>query len=382
MTSMRSPETELRIFSQQVENDPGFFVSTCPQTKIIQSCNAALSLSLGYGSPTELIGRPIRDIYDPECHPLFHYYYQMWLKNGRFEGLGLRLKSKNGTVIPIYVQVDSIRDELGQIRYSKVHYRPTEWFTDSLYGSTHRLRIAGDAAASYETNQSLANEYLERLNHNLSLCSINAQLIQQQFGQYNQIESQEGSFEVSINQILQKALALEKAVSITQALVMSSNPLTKNIESDGICKPEFQLQQSMEIIRSKFKQKDIGIQSQIKNLEIEIPLSTLAFLQIVFNLFAIAFEFCSRTPACPLVVVESSILNGYFQIRVGNLGPPLAKAEEINLFSPFFTTKDCASLGGMEMFVIQDILKKIGGSVAYSQYNGQACLDVRIPIKV
>lgn len=100
------------------ENLPVLSVSVDAETKSIKRCSKHLANRLGWGSD-ELIGRPLIDVYHPDCHDIAQAALLEFLKTGEVKCADLVLCHKDGSPIPVSLHATAIRDKSGEITASR-----------------------------------------------------------------------------------------------------------------------------------------------------------------------------------------------------------------------------------------------------------------------
>ncbi|MCG8605731.1 PAS domain S-box protein, partial [bacterium] len=101
---------------------PDMFASVDPETAMIRQCNQTLATNLGY-SKAEIIGRPIFDVYHPDCMEEVQKAFDSFVKTGEVHNAELQLQRKNGSKIDVILNVSTVRDEQGNILYSSSIWR-------------------------------------------------------------------------------------------------------------------------------------------------------------------------------------------------------------------------------------------------------------------
>jgi len=98
-------------------NAPDMMVSVDPRTKKIVECNKMLLNKLGY-TRQELIETEIFKLYHPESHEKAYKLFAQFKIKGEISNEKLILRTKNGTKMPITLNVSSVRDSKGEILHS------------------------------------------------------------------------------------------------------------------------------------------------------------------------------------------------------------------------------------------------------------------------
>ncbi|MBF0454575.1 MAG: PAS domain S-box protein [Magnetococcales bacterium] len=104
------------------DHAPDMFASVSAQTALILECNQTLCTKLGY-TREELIGRPIFEVYHPECLNAAKRAFDTFVKTGVVNNADLILQQKEGNPIPVALHVTSERDSEGQIVKSRSSWR-------------------------------------------------------------------------------------------------------------------------------------------------------------------------------------------------------------------------------------------------------------------
>ncbi|PCJ84081.1 MAG: hypothetical protein COA57_09830 [Flavobacteriales bacterium] len=104
------------------ENSPDMLCSIEAKTGKLMQCNNAMASSLGY-SKSELIGRPVMELYHPESIDKTKKVFQQLVKNGSVKGAELQLMRKDGSKMAIRLNVSAFKDKKGQIIYSRTSFQ-------------------------------------------------------------------------------------------------------------------------------------------------------------------------------------------------------------------------------------------------------------------
>ncbi|MBT3747789.1 MAG: PAS domain S-box protein, partial [Bacteroidetes bacterium] len=104
------------------DNEPDMHVSVDPNTAEILQCNHTLINKLGY-SKSEIIGQPIFKMYHPDCMDDVKKAFQSFVETGEVNNAELQLRRKDGSIIEVSLNVSAVRDEIGNIIYSRSAWR-------------------------------------------------------------------------------------------------------------------------------------------------------------------------------------------------------------------------------------------------------------------
>lgn len=105
-------------YSDLYNNSPDMYVSVEADTALIRQCNQTLADKLGY-SKTDIIDRPIFDLYHPDCMVDVKKAFHSFIETGEVQDAELQLKRHDGNKIDVNLNVTAVRDENGKILYSR-----------------------------------------------------------------------------------------------------------------------------------------------------------------------------------------------------------------------------------------------------------------------
>ena len=104
------------------DNAPDMFVSVDTKTSTILRCNQTLVDALGY-TKDEIMGQSIFFVYHSDCIKNAKKYSQQFVNTGEIHDAELQLKRKDGKKIDVSLNVSAVRDEKGNIIYSRSVWR-------------------------------------------------------------------------------------------------------------------------------------------------------------------------------------------------------------------------------------------------------------------
>jgi len=113
------PEAAYRDF---YENAPDMFVCVEAETARILDCNRATAEVTGY-TKDEIIGRPVFEMYHPDCMEDMRRAFERFATTGEVRDAELQLRAKNGSRIDVSVNVSAVRDQAGNVIYSRSVWR-------------------------------------------------------------------------------------------------------------------------------------------------------------------------------------------------------------------------------------------------------------------
>ncbi len=123
---------ELELAKQRYEDlydgAPDMYVSVDAHTALIIRCNETLVSTLGYADKTDIIGRPIFDMYHKDSHEKAQAAFRTFVETGSVKNAELQLLRADGRPLDVSLNVKAIRDKHGRILHSHSAWRDiTEW---------------------------------------------------------------------------------------------------------------------------------------------------------------------------------------------------------------------------------------------------------------
>jgi len=117
--ALRKSEEKFQIL---YDNSPDMYVSVSPIDANILLCNKTLLKNTGY-SKKEVIGFPIYKMYHNDCMSKVKKHFKEFTKKGIIKDKELILKRKDGSKIEVNLNVNSVKDEFGNILNSISSWR-------------------------------------------------------------------------------------------------------------------------------------------------------------------------------------------------------------------------------------------------------------------
>lgn len=126
VTEHKKIEEDLKISEEKYQdlydNAPDMFCSVDAKTTTVIRCNQTLVQQTGY-TREEIIGHTIFDRYHPDCIEGAKKAFQSFASIGEVHDAELQLKKKDGGKIDVSLNVSAVRDELGNVLYSRSNWR-------------------------------------------------------------------------------------------------------------------------------------------------------------------------------------------------------------------------------------------------------------------
>lgn len=109
-------------YADLYENSPDMFFSVDATTGKFINCNKTLCKATGY-TKSELIGKPLSEMYHPDSMERFHENLEKYRKTGEIRNSELKIIVKDGTTRTVLLNSSAVRDEEGEIIYSRSVWR-------------------------------------------------------------------------------------------------------------------------------------------------------------------------------------------------------------------------------------------------------------------
>ena len=126
ITEKKQMEGEIRESEEKIRvlynNSPDMSASVSPHDASILQCNETLLNKTGY-SREEVIGSPIFKIYHNDCMAEVKKAFQEFVETGVIKDRELTVKRKDGSKIDVSLNVNAIRGQTGEIKYSVSSWR-------------------------------------------------------------------------------------------------------------------------------------------------------------------------------------------------------------------------------------------------------------------
>ncbi len=115
-------EKLLAQYKDLYDNAPDMYVSVDAQTSKILQCNQTLCNVLDFRK-SEIVDRPIFEVYHPDCRPQVQVAFQTFLETGEVKDAQLQLQRKDGSKLDVSLNVRAVRDKQGKVLYSRSSWR-------------------------------------------------------------------------------------------------------------------------------------------------------------------------------------------------------------------------------------------------------------------
>lgn len=386
-------QATLEEYADLYNNVPDMLISVnAADGKIIQ-CNQTLLDTLGYNR-NEIIGHSAFDLYHPDCKDkVGDKIFSTWQNTGTITNQEMMLQRKDGSCLPVTIDVSSVRDEDNNIIQSStvIHeISDRKKLEEQLLISEKMATIAGLAAG-------VAHE----INTPLSGIMQSIQLINMGFDpavEQNRILAAECGFDLfSFQNYLQKkeldfflngiqdsaAMAARIINSLLQfSRPQKSDPVPENLaelfdRSIELARTDYDLKKKYNILNIEF------IREYSSNLP-EVSCVGMEIEQVLINLIKNSCQAMAGNPSNTKsqIIVRTERSDEFAVIEVEDNGPGIRENIKHQIFDPFFTTKDIGEGTGLGLAVSYSIIcDKHNGSMLIESAPGKGtrCI-IKLPI--
>ena len=138
------------------------------------------------------------------------------------------------------------------------------------------------------------------------------------------------------------------------------------------------LNQTIDLLENYAIINNINIQTDLSS-SLPIIANDKAQLQQVFlNLISNAIDAISKDG---LIEIESRSTDSHIVVTISDDGPGIPKDQQTKVFEPFFTTKETEKGTGLGLWISNDIMEKMGGTIMFESREGEgSTFTVKIPI--
>lgn len=126
------------------DHAPDMFASADAESGTITACNDRLCKTLGW-TKAEILGRPIVDLYHPDCSDGVRNVFETFRKTGEVSEQELQLQRKDGSKLDVSLSLTATRDGEDRILYSRSSWRD---ISERIRGREAQLRLSKIASVA------------------------------------------------------------------------------------------------------------------------------------------------------------------------------------------------------------------------------------------
>ncbi len=347
------------------ENAPDMYVSVDPNTAIILRCNQTVATNLGY-TKREIVGRPIFDMYHPDCMDDVKRAFQSFAETGEVRHAELQLKRKDGTKIDVSLNVSAVRDDQGNILYSRSAWRDIterkqaeereKRLQQELYLSS-RLAAIGQLAAgvAHEINNPLTGimGYSERLLRKPT------------------DENTKKGLEI----IHRSSLRVSKIVQNLLTFARRHQPKKEYADINEIVK------EALELRAYELKASNIEVALVLASDLPQIMGDFHQLQEVFLNLILNAEQAMTEAHRGGKLIIKTKQLKNHVRISFADDGPGIPHQILDKLFDPFFSTREEKGGTGLGLSICHGIITEHEGKIyAKSKLGKGTTFFVELPL--
>jgi PAS domain S-box-containing protein len=339
-------------FRDLYDHAPDMFCSVDVADGRIVECNQTLVSKSGY-SKEEIVGRPVFDLYHPECRDRARRALQSFRETGHLDELELELQTRDGQRLAVSVGVSAIRDQKGNIVRTR-----------SVWRDISRRKHAEEVAE--QRRQELA--YVARLATVGELAASLAHELDQP------LTAVVANAQAGMRLIVREPPSLRKVGEILhdiagegQRAAQVIKALRDLLRKDDLQMTEVDINEVIKDILSSLRgQPSLRKVALLLHLETGLPHilgDRIQLEQVVLNLILNAAEAMQGVEggAGELKIRTSASALGEVEVTVWDTGVGMDEAAKEKIFDAFFTTKPGAL--GMGLSISRTIIEAHGGRI-------------------
>ena len=349
-------ESEAR-YEDLYDNAPDMFVSVDAKTSIILRCNQTLSKELGY-SKDEIIGHPIFSMYHPDSIEDAKKVFKSFTETGKVHNAELQMKRKDGSKINVILNVSAVRDEQGNILYSRSVWRD---ITERKEAEEKLEQTVKELARSNSDLEQFAYIASHDLKSPLFAISSFAKLLEKNYKDKLDRKAHE-----YIDFIVNSIDRMENLISdlLTYSRIGTSNSKLISVDVNKIFVRAI-ANLTVEIEKNGAKVTHDSLPTVIGN---DIQLE-----QLLQNLIGNAIKFHSQEPPRVHISVEQKGENWVFSVKDNGIG--IASEDRDRIFNMF----QCLHRGeykgtGIGLAVCKKIVELYGGNIWVESQPGKGSI--------
>ncbi|MBF0589768.1 MAG: response regulator [Magnetococcales bacterium] len=355
------------------DHSPDMYVSVNAETARIEMCNQTLADKLRY-TKAEIVGKPIFDLYHPECMDEVKKAFQSFVTTGEVHNAELALKKRDGAKVDVNLNVTSVRDACGKVKYSR-----SCWIDIS-----ERKRIERALAAAREqaerANQA-KSEFLAMMSHEIRT-PMNAILGNIELLQEPDITDNERRAYLAVQQ-----QAGESLLTLIDDILELSRLEAGGAEQVSLC--SFNLHQLLHSVASLLDRladsKGTAIQVEMEeNLSHTWIGDERRIRQILLNLLGNAVKFTDEGQV--RLKARSAPEGEGVAITVADTGIGIPEPQQQRIFEHFYQVDSTSTRpyggSGLGLAIVHKLIRLLRGSITMESALGVGtCFDMVLPLR-
>ncbi len=347
-------ESEQKFLSLY-HNAPDMYVSVSPEDGSILECNNTLLETLGY-KKEEIIGQPILKMYHDESINKAKFVLSEFAQDGKVNNRELILKKKNGEKLNVSLNITSVKDRKGNIKYSIFSWRD---ITDKKRQEQELKKTLLELERSNRDLEQFAYIASHDLQEPLRMISSFLQLLEKK---YNHILDSDGKEYI--------AFAVDGASRMSQLIkdLLAFSRL-------GTRGQAFENTDLNEVIKDAIDNLSASIDENNAKIEVrkmpEIAVDKTQIVQLFQNLISNAIKFKGeKNPEIKIAVTKRK---EYYEFSVADNGIGFEENYKDRIFVIFqrLHTNEEYSGTGIGLAVCKKIVERHGGNIWVKSKSGK-----------
>lgn len=341
-----------QAYFELYDDAPDMYLSVDPYEGKVLLCNQTAAERLGWPKE-ELIGRPLRSLYDPACHDAVAAALSLLTEIGHLENVRLAVRSQTGERIPVLLSARAVRDAEGRVTHSVSSWRDISELAaaEALLSQAHAELVR-------------SNDELERFAY---VASHDLQEPLRMITSFTELLVDDLGDEMSKERRLWSGFALKGARRM-QALIDGLLRYSK-AGKDQLRAEPVDLQEVIEQVRTSLS---VQVQESAGAIEAEglpeVVGDPIQLYQVLQNLISNGLRYRSDAP--PVVRVTTQRSGDAWEISVSDNGRGIAPEEHDEVFAAFKRLAGAESGSGIGLAIVKRLVERQGGQLSLESTPG------------
>ena len=378
-----------RKYQDLYDNAPDMYVSVEAATGSILECNETAADALGY-EKAEIIGRPIFDLYTPQSVETSRQkVFPAFIKTGAVRGVELQLQRKDGSVIDVSLNVSAVRDEKGNILYSRSSWRDISETKalESQLRQSQKMQAIGTLAGGIAHD---FNNILSAIVGYTDLAKMKLTKKSEVLGDLDEISKASRRAKDLVRHILtlsrqheqeKTPLQLKYIVKEVLRLLRATLPSTIEFREDlagdtGLIDAD--PSQMHQVLMNLCTNAGHAMREEGGILAVSLQNADLKTEEEKSQISPLKTGSSTSYEAVP-----SDLEPGrYVRLTVSDTGCGMNRDVKDRIFEPYFTTREMGEGTGLGLSVVHGIIKAHGGSITVESETGKgSSFHIYLPIQ-
>jgi len=321
----------------------------------ITLCNQALCKLTGY-SPSELMGRDLRDWLPPEERGRFSHIVLRALTGGSGEIVEIQLATKSGSRVRTVWSMAAISSRGGlqaMVAVGQDQTRLSELQSQVI--QAEKLATLGQLAAGV----------VHELNNPLTSITVYAEYLSKKAEQ--KLRAGEPVERGDIDKLERISAGAQRILTFARDLVQYAKPAGSQPEVVSLSSV---VRQSLSFCEHLFERARVQLAKELDETLSPVEAVPGQLEQVVINLVTNAVQACGSEGQVAVRTHRAGI--DLVAVSVADSGPGVPESERERVFEPFFTTKTDGSGTGLGLSIVRNIVEQHRGRVhvATSEWGG------------